>query len=118
MKYALLFYEAPEERNKRNDANEAEAYWAAWSAYSQAASEAGVMPSGAGLQEPSTATALRLKNGARSVQDGPIPDTKEMLGGFFILDVPSLDDALVWAAKAPCAVAGGVEIRPLLQQDG
>lgn len=116
MKYALLFYENETEMAKRTDPKHADAYWAAWTAYSQAASEAGVMPSGAGLEPPETGTAVRLKNGARDVQDGPIVDTKERLGGFFILDVPSLDDALGWAAKAPCATEGGVEVRPLMQQ--
>ncbi|MEO0644481.1 MAG: YciI family protein, partial [Pseudomonadota bacterium] len=116
MKYALLFFETAEEMDKRSSPTDAEAYWAAWTAYSQAANEAGIMPSGAALEPPSQATTLRLKDSARNVQDGPIADSKERFGGFFILDVPDLDTALAWAAKAPCAGAGGVEVRPLMQQ--
>jgi hypothetical protein len=55
-----------------------------------------------------------MRDGVRQVQDGPFPETKEQLGGFFVVDVPTLDDALQWAARAPCASTGGVEVRPEL----
>lgn len=114
MQYALMFYENPSEFAKRADSPDTAAYWASWTAYSQAAREAGVLQGGQALQAPGMSTALRLKSGARSVQDGPIADTKEQLGGFFIVDVPDLDAALDWAAKAPCADNVGVEVRPLM----
>lgn len=58
---------------------------------------------------------MRLKNGKRQVQDGPYADTKEQLGGYIILELPSLDAALDWAARCPAAANSAVEVRPLLQ---
>jgi hypothetical protein len=58
---------------------------------------------------------VRLKNGKRQVQDGPYADTKEQLGGYIILELPSLDAALDWAARCPAAANSAVEVRPLLQ---
>lgn len=57
---------------------------------------------------------MRLRGGKRQVQDGPFADTKEHLGGYFIVEVPSLDVALEWAARAPCAATGSSEVRPVL----
>jgi hypothetical protein len=57
---------------------------------------------------------VRLSGGQRQVQDGPFTDTHEHLGGYFIVEVASLDQALEWAARAPCAAAGSVEVRPVL----
>jgi len=56
---------------------------------------------------------VRLKDGKRRVQDGPFADTKEQLGGFTILELPSLDEALEWAARCPAASTGAVEVRPV-----
>jgi hypothetical protein len=64
------------------------------------------------LQVPETGTTVRLKEGKRRVQDGPFADTKEQLGGFTILELPSLDAALDWAARCPAASIGAVEVRP------
>ena len=72
------------------------------------------MKSGNGLQPPDTATTVRLRDGKRHVQDGPYADSKEQLGGYFILDVPGLDVALDWAARCPAAPDGSVEIRPVM----
>lgn len=69
---------------------------------------------GQALQPSSTATSLRIRGGKRQVQDGPFADSKEQLGGFFIIDVPDLDAALEWAARCPSASTGGVEVRPVL----
>ena len=55
-----------------------------------------------------------MRGGKRQVQDGPYADTKEKLGGFFIIDVPDLDKALEWAARCPAASTGSVEVRPTL----
>ena len=79
-----------------------------------AIAEAGIMVSAAGLHPPHTASTVRVSDGARAVHDGPFADTKEQLGGFCVVDVESLDAALDWAAKAPCATAGSVEVRPVL----
>lgn len=86
----------------------------AYKAYSEALSKAGVLTGGAALHPGQMATTVRLQDGRRQVQDGPYADTKEQLGGFFIIEVPNLDQALNWAAQCPAASYGAVEVRPLL----
>lgn len=113
MKYALMIYENEADFAKR-EGPEAPAYWAAWSAYSQAVQEAGVMAGGAGLQPPSTATTLHHASGNHHVQDGPFADSKDQLGGFYLIDVDDMDQAIQWAARIPISELGRVEIRPLL----
>lgn len=80
--------------------------------------EAGVFVDTDWLQPVDTATTLSLKGGSRQVQDGPFADTKETLGGYFVIDVPDLDAALVWAEKCPAAKTGKVEIRCSAMGDG
>jgi hypothetical protein len=114
MKFAVIVYENPREFESRTDPARAQAYWAAYQAYSHALNEAGVAAGGAGLQPPSVATSLRVRDSKWDVQDGPFAETKEQLGGFFVIDVPDLDTALKWAARCPAASTCGVEVRPLL----
>lgn len=114
MKYAIIVYEAPTEVAAREDPARMGGYWSAYTAYSQALGQAGVAAGGAALQTVATATTVRLRDGHRQVQDGPFADTKELLGGLFIIDVPDLDAALEWAARCPAAATGSVEVRPLL----
>jgi len=113
MQFALLIYESPDAFASRRDTNEGDAYLGAWRAYHKALLEAGVFVGGDPLQGPETATTVRLKEGKRRVQDGPFADAKEQLGGFTILELPSLDAALEWAARCPAASIGAVEVRPL-----
>ena len=115
MQFALLIFEAPEHFAARNSA-ENDSYLGAWRAYHKAILEAGIYVGGDPLQPPETATTVRLKDGKRRVQDGPFADTKEQLGGFTILELPSLDEALEWAARCPAASAGAVEVRPVSPQ--
>jgi hypothetical protein len=112
MQFALLVYESSEAFATRNN-NEADSYTGAWRAYYKALVEAGVYVGGDPLEVPETGTTVRLKDGKRRVQDGPYADTKEQLGGFIILELPSLDAALDWAARCPAASAGAVEVRRL-----
>jgi hypothetical protein len=114
MQYMLVFQEPMSEFAKRTDPAASPAYFAAWGAYIGALNQAGVVVSGAGLQPPQMGTTVRLRDGKRLVQDGPFADTKEHLGGYFVIDTPSLDTALEWAARAPCAESGSVEVRPLM----
>ncbi len=114
MHYMLLFRETPAEMGKRDDPVQAEAYWGGWTAYIGAIAQSGAMVSGNGLQPPEVSTTLRVENGKRHVVDGPFADTKEMLGGYVIVDVADLDGALEWASRAPSVTAGSVEIRPVL----
>jgi hypothetical protein len=72
---------------------------------------------GAQLQPAATATTVRVENGDALTTDGPFAETKEVLGGFYLIDVPNLDDALEFAAKVPAARFGGaVEVRPLVER--
>jgi hypothetical protein len=117
MHYAMLIYETEEGYVQRLNSDNEE-FWAPWRSYQQSLLDAGVMVTGAPLQPPSTtATTIRVRGGNRHVQDGPYADTKEQLGGFIILDVPSLDVALEWASKCPATLYGAVEIRPTADLD-
>jgi hypothetical protein len=112
MQFALLIYESPEAFATRSNQN-LDPYTGAWRAYYKALVEAGIYVGGDPLELPESGTTVRLNGGKRRVQDGPYADTKEQLGGFIILEVPSLDVALDWAARCPTASAGVVEVRPL-----
>lgn len=113
MQYMLMFYETTAILANRETAAAPE-YWSGWMAYIGALHQSGVVVSGNGLEAPRTATTIRLRGDKRQVQDGPFADTKEQLGGYFVIDVPNLDAALEWAARAPCASTGGVEVRPIM----
>jgi hypothetical protein len=112
MKYVLLIYESGRDFDARAGQDQA-AFWGAWRAYADALKTAGVMAGGSGLEPPSSGTTVRHRDGERTVQDGPYAETKEQLGGFFILDVPDLEAALDWAARCPVG-DGAVEVRPAL----
>jgi hypothetical protein len=112
MQYAMLIYETPEAfASRKNDENDP--YLGAWRTYHRALVDAGVYVGGEPLQLPETGTTVRVKDGRRQIQDGPYADAKEQLAGFAILELPSLDAALDWAARCPAAAAGAVEVRPL-----
>src|SRR5260370_21329730 len=84
----------------------------AWRAYYKALVEAGVYVGANALEAPEAGTTVRLKEGNRRVQDGPDAETKEQLAGFIILELPSIDAPLEWAARCPGASIGAVEVRP------
>jgi hypothetical protein len=112
MRYNVFIYETEAQMAHRTDPVHSPAYWASYAAYFEAMAKAGVTaPGGSALKEPHTATSIRIENGTRQVQDGPFADTKEQLGGYFVLEVPDLDTAIDWAAKCP---SGKVEVRPQL----
>ena len=114
MQYMLMFRESAGDFARRDDPTVSGEYWGAWNAYIGALGSAGVVVSGNGLLPPDASTTVRIREGRRQVQDGPFADTHEHLGGYFVLDVPSLDDALAWAARAPCTSTGSTEVRPVL----
>jgi hypothetical protein len=76
--------------------------------------EKAVFVSGAGLQPSETATTVRTQSAAKTVHDGPYPETREQLGGYYLIDVPDLDAALAWAKRIPVVDGGSIEIRPLI----
>lgn len=114
MQYLVLAAESDADFDARTDPDRAADYWAGWQAYIAALTESGVMTGAGGLEPPSAATTVRLRDGQRVVHDGPYADTKEQLGGYFVIDVPDLDAALEWAARCPSAASGSVEVRPLM----
>jgi hypothetical protein len=85
----------------------------AYVAYTEAMKKAGVMVGADRLQPVATATTVRVANGKTTVLDGPYAETKEQLGGYYIVDVPDIDAALSWAARCPAASHGAVEVRPI-----
>lgn len=112
MKYLLMIYsdEAAEARMTEAD-NAAE--MAAYGAYAGAMVEAGVMVGGERLRPTADATCVRLRNGQTELLNGPYADTREQLGGYFMIEVPDLDAALHWAARCPTAPHGTIEVRPV-----
>jgi len=89
----------------------------AYFTFSEDAEKAGVLVAGEGLERTSAATTVRVRDGERVLSDGPFAETKEQLGGFYLLECDSLDEAIEWAAKIPGAATGSVEVRPVLDYD-
>jgi hypothetical protein len=115
MQFALLIYHTPEEFGMRKN-DYKDPHLGAWRAYYKALVEAGVYVAADALEVPETGTTVRVREGKRRVQDGPYADTKEQLAGFIILELPSVDAALEWAARCPGASIGAVEVRPLAKE--
>lgn len=114
MEYMLMFHSPAEELERKRDDPASAGFWESWRAYMGAIYAAGVVKSGNALEPPFTATTVRIRDGKRHVHDGPYADTKELLGGYLIIDVPSLDEALLWAARSPSSVVGSTEVRPIV----
>ena len=113
MKYAMLIYETPETFAARDQASDSAEYYAAWRSYYRSLVDAGVYVGGDPLHAPETGTTVRQRDGKRHIQDGPYANTKEQLAGFIVVELPSLDVALEWAARCPSIACGAVEVRPL-----
>lgn len=114
MQYMLVHTETADDFAARTDPARADAYWGGWNAYIGALAQAGVIVNGDGLQGPETATTVRIRDGRRLVEDGPFADSKEQLAGYFVIEVPDLDTAIAWAARAPSAATASVEVRPVM----
>lgn len=111
MKYALLIYHSEEASSQMSEAESqalVQAYWA----FGNEAQD--VITGGDALHPTSTATTVRVREGKTLMTDGPFAETKEQLGGFYLLDCENLDEALAYAAKIPDAQNGCVEVRPVL----
>jgi hypothetical protein len=112
MKYMLLIY-GTEAAMQAASKPEVDQRMAAYRAYTEAMKKAGVLAGGDRLQRSASATTVRVANGKTNVLDGPYAETKEQLGGYYMIDVPDLDAALSWAARCPGASHGTVEVRPI-----
>ena len=112
MQYMLLIYSDETAAQKRSERDGAE-LMAAYGAYGEAMRKAGIAFSGNRLRPSASATTVRLADGNSKVLNGPYAETKEQLGGYYLIDVPDLDAALAWAARCPGASHGVVEVRPV-----
>ena len=90
---------------------------AAYEAFGREVSEAGAMLGGEGLQPSSTATTVQVRDGNTITSDGPFADTREQLGGYYLLKCDDLDEAIGWAAKIPGAQNGTIEVRPVMDYE-
>jgi hypothetical protein len=115
MRYLLLIYF--EETAEPPDPQQAEQVMRDYWAYEKAVADAGVKQSSEALEGTDTATTVRVRDGERVVTDGPYAETREVLGGFYLLDVPDLDAAIEWAARCPGASYGTMEVRPIHEFD-
>jgi hypothetical protein len=112
MQYLLLLH-AEEAGFMHMTPEEQQQGMAAYMAYTEALTKAGALKGSNRLQFVATATTVRVKDGKTQVLDGPFADSKEQLGGYYLIDVPDLDAALSWAARCPGARHGTVEVRPI-----
>ena len=112
MEYMLLIFADQAQFAKMPASQQGEGL-AAYGAYNEALQKAGVMRGGNRLRPVDTATTVRVKSGKTEVLNGPYAETREQLGGYFLIDVPDLDTALAWAARCPGASHGVVEVRPI-----
>ena len=116
MKYLLLLYSA-ENAGPPEGSPEQAAEMQQWFAFGNEMNEAGVVLAGDALHGIDTATTIQVRDDKAIATDGPFAETKEVLGGFYMIDVENLDEAKKWAAKVPLAPYGSVEIRPVLEFD-
>lgn len=116
MKYLLLIY-SDENIEANMSKEEMEAWMGEYYAYTAAMGEAGVRVAGEALQPTATATTVRVRDGKTLTTHGPFAETTEQLGGFYVLDVENLDQAIEWAVKCPSARNGSIELRPLMEFD-
>lgn len=114
MHYMLLTYGAPDQ-GPAPDSPEGQREFSEWFGYHQSVLDSGAFVAGEPLEPIASATTLRVHNGERVVTDGPFAETREVLGGFYVVDVPDLDAALDWAARMPHLAHGSVEVRPVTQ---
>ena len=116
MKYMLLIYSDPSAWS--NDPGEGEKIYAEYGAFTQEILESGEMVAGDPLRGIETATSVRVREGKTVTTDGPYAETKEHLGGYYIVDVKDLDRAIELAGKIPDSRTGVVEVRPVMDIPG
>jgi hypothetical protein len=110
MKYLLTFVRDEDQMYEGND-EEMKAGMEAWNEFNREAIDAGVMIADEALELPNTAKTVRVTDGEPVVTDGPFAETKEQLGGFALIDVASLDEAIAWAKRVPLRPDSLVEVR-------
>ena len=113
MKYLLIIASDPSLPSPAPGDAEFGAYMQGWTDYGDALTSAGALLASEALLPVETATTVRHEGGAAHVLDGPFAELKEHLGGFYLIDVDTLDDAVEWARKLPVG-EGAVEVRPIM----
>jgi hypothetical protein len=113
MQYMLLIYGDEARREERSEQEQATALQR-WFAYTDEVRDAGVMVSADALEPTAAATTVEIRKDGAITTDGPFAETKEQLGGYYLIDVDSLDEAIEWASKMPWE-GGKVEVRPIMQ---
>ena len=113
MQYLLLIY-GDENGWETMSEEERGQIFQAYGTYTQELQDSGAMVAGDALQPTPTATTVRVRNEETLTTDGPFAETKEQLGGYYLLDCKDLDDALNWAARIPEAKTGSIEVRPVI----
>ncbi|HXK19974.1 MAG TPA: YciI family protein [Polyangiaceae bacterium] len=116
MQYILLIYENEAEAKTRNP-EEGKRIFAEYGALTGAIKQSGQFRAGEPLQPTSTATTVRVKAGKTVRTDGPFAETREQLGGFYIVDAKDLDEAVGIAARIPTAKTGSIEVRPIMMMN-
>jgi hypothetical protein len=116
MRFLLIIY-GDERRLAERDEEDRKAAVDAYWAVDNEATEAGVFVDSAGLYPTDTARTLRIREDEQTITDGPFAETKEQLGGYYLLECGSIDEALEWAAKIPAARTGSVEVRQVMDYE-
>ena len=114
MRYMLLIYSNEGRDASASPADQA-AMFAEYDAFTKELTARGAMKGGEALQPTGTATTVRVRNGKPATTDGPFAETKEQLGGYYIVDVKNLDEAIGAASMIPGAKVGSIEIRPIME---
>ena len=112
MQYLLTLY-SDENMFAKMTLEQQQQGYAAYMAYTEALKTAGVLSGSNRLRPSATATTLRTTNGKTQILDGPFADSKEQLGGYYLIEAPDLDGAIEWAARCPGAQYGAMEVRPI-----
>jgi len=116
MQYLLLIYRSDAEYGKMNAAQRKEMS-AEYGVFTQSIIQSGHFKAGDGLQPTTTATTVRVRDGKTLTTDGPFAETREQLGGHYLVEAKDLDAALAIAARIPCARTGSIEVRPVMIYD-
>jgi hypothetical protein len=116
MRYALLIYANEQEWTDQSE-EESQAQFQEYMAFTKDIVDRGIQKGGEALQTTSTATTVRVRDGQTLTTDGPFAETKEQLGGFYIVECKDLDEAIEVAARIPDVRKGSVEIRPIMEID-
>jgi hypothetical protein len=113
MKYLCMIYDE-ETKLAAMSKSESDAFMGEYRAFTQSIREGGQFIAGEPLQSVTTATTVRVRNGKVSTTDGPFAETREQLGGFYLIDARDLNEAIQVASRIPSARIGSIEVRPLM----